>query len=65
MNEVNEEEFEMEYEGQSKFKMASTIEFDQDRKENSSKPRFNHLMKDTKSSAIRNAYNRIYSPSKP
>lgn len=70
MNEVNEEEFEMEYDGQSKFKMASTIEFDQDRKDNSSKPRFlmsklNHLMKDTKSSAIRNAYNRIYSPSKP
>lgn len=60
----------MQYDGSNKYKMASTIEFDQDKKDNSSKPRFlksklNHLMKDTKSSAIRNAYNRIYSPSKP
>lgn len=58
----------MQYDGQHQFKMASTIEFDQDKKD--SKPRFlmsklNHLMKDTKSSAIRNAYNRMYSPSKP
>ena len=63
----------IQYEDLSKYKLTSTIEFDQYNKDSSShnslKPKLlmsklNHLMKDTKSSAIRNAINRIQSPNK-